>query len=164
MPLRTMHGDVSTTSSSHAPHGSQRDFRFVALGLAGLGLAVGASGCAASTSFHVAEERRKKVPHMLHALYVRVASREREKRVRTYMSKVKRTEKRGYGKGTRGLCVFPDCTHLVIALIHDLQRSSFLLRSCVQALNYYNYTKRFVHIHVAVAKVCVHGATRVVQY
>ena len=35
MPLRTMHGDVITTSSSHAPHGSQRDFRFVALGLAG---------------------------------------------------------------------------------------------------------------------------------
>ena len=35
MPLRTMHGDVSTTSLSHAPHGSQRDFRFMALGLAG---------------------------------------------------------------------------------------------------------------------------------
>ena len=30
-----MHGDDSTTSLSHAPHGSQRDFRFMALGLAG---------------------------------------------------------------------------------------------------------------------------------
>ena len=38
MPLRTMHGDVITTSLSHAPHGSRRDFRLLALGLA-LGLA-----------------------------------------------------------------------------------------------------------------------------
>ena len=35
MPLRTMHGDVITTSLSHAPHGShERDFRLLALGLA----------------------------------------------------------------------------------------------------------------------------------
>jgi hypothetical protein len=34
MPLRTMHGDVITTSLSHAPHGSQRDFRLLALVLA----------------------------------------------------------------------------------------------------------------------------------
>ena len=54
------------------------------------------------------------------------------------MSKVKRTEKRGYGKGTRGLCVFPDFTHLVIASCTS-EEVSFLLRSCVQALDYCNY-------------------------
>ena len=35
MPLGRMHGDVITTSLAHAPHGSQRDFLLVALGLIG---------------------------------------------------------------------------------------------------------------------------------